>query len=154
VQHVLGCEGEAWCTPATRALEKLLQPGSDAHLFTSLQLVRGYDDDLAAFERASGLVADYPYSGDALQLFAEVAASVGRTGDAEAAYGRLANSLPVGSSQWRQARLNQIDLRVRAGATADLCGFRTVAYGDAALIAAIDRRLTELRIMCGDENLG
>ena len=139
LQHLMGCEVQSWCLPVTRVLTRLAEVGSDAHLFATLQQIRVMDDELGAFQLASQLAWDYPSSGDALNVFAETASKAGRTGDAEAAYARLAESLPIGSDQWRVMRLRQIDLRVRAGATEGICSFHALAYGDEILMAAINK---------------
>ena len=154
LSEVLGCEGEHWCLVATQALGGLLAPGSDAHLFTMLQQIRELNDDVAAYQLAAATVEQYPASGDALRVFAQTAAAAGRTGDAEAAYARLADSLPIGSRQWREARLAQVDLRIRAGATDGLCGFSAIAYGDDELVAAIKQRLNKLQIRCPNGTVG
>ncbi len=109
------------------------------------------EDAYPAYQLANALLKAYPDSGDLVQAYAEAAARVGRTGDAEAAYGRVADSLPVGSEAWRDARLQQLGLRMRAGAGDAACRLKALAFGDVQLLREIDRRLASERIICDDE---
>ena len=151
LHHVLICDLKSWCKDATVALTKLLPPGSQSALFALLQHIRFLTkegDPMAAYRIASELIVDYPDSGDALRAFAQTAAAVGRTGDAEAAYARIAESLPIGSSEWRTARLKQLDLRIDAGASDAACELRRHAQGDADLLRSINQRLAAGDIAC------
>ena len=151
LHHVLKCGLKSWCKEVTVALIKLLQPGSQSALFALLQHIRllaKEGDAMAAYRIAGELIVDYPDSGDALRVFADSAAAVGRTGDAEAAYARIAESLPIGSSEWRTARLKQLDLRIDAGASDAACELRRYAQGDADLIETINQRLAAGDIAC------
>lgn len=160
VREVLGC-GPApsgrpapWCGPATERLGALLPPESQALLLIRLQQVQlalMEEDAYPAYQLANALLKAYPDSGDLVQAYAEAAARVGRTGDAEAAYGRVADSLPVGSEAWRDARLQQLGLRMRAGAGDAACRLKALAFGDVQLLREIDRRLASERIICDDE---
>ena len=144
LREVLGCAPEPWCRPATERLADLLPPASQARLLIQLQQVRLAlleEDAYPAYQLASALLKVYPDSGDLVRAYAEAAARVGRTGDAEAAYGRVAESLPVGTEAWREVRLQQLGLRLQAGAGDAACRLQALAYGDVELLREIERRL-------------
>ena len=153
VRELLGCDPAPWCALATERLAALLAPQSQALLLAHLQQVRlalRQEDAYPAYQLASALLKDYPDSGDLVRAYAEAAARVGRTGDAEAAYGRVADSLPVGSKAWRDSRLKQLGLRLLAGAEGAACRLKALAYGDVELLREIERRLASERIVCKD----
>ncbi|MYG12170.1 MAG: hypothetical protein F4171_05170 [Gammaproteobacteria bacterium] len=153
VGEVLGCGPAPWCAPATERLAALLPPASQALLLIRLQQVRlalMAEDAYPAYQLANALLKAYPDSGDLVRAYAEAAARVGRTGDAEAAYGRVADSLPIGSQAWREVRLRQLGLRLRAGADGAACRLKPLAYGDIQLLREIDRRLASKGVVCKD----
>ena len=153
VREVLGCGPVPWCGPSTERLAALLPPASQALLLIRLQQVRlalMEEDAYPAYQLANALLKTYPDSGDLVRAYAEAAARVGRTGDAEAAYGRVADSLPVGSEAWREVRLQQLGLRLQAGAEGAACRLKPLAYGDIQLLREIDRRLASKRVVCED----
>ena len=157
VREVLGCGPAHWCKPATERVAALLPPASQALLLTRLQQVQLAlleEDAYPAYQLANDLLKTYPESGDLVRAYAEAAARVGRTGDAEAAYGRVADSLPVGSAAWREARLQQLGLRLRAGADDAACQLKRLAYGDGKLLLEIERRLASTEIVCDDATAG
>ena len=153
LRQVLGCGPAPWCGDASERLAALLSPQSQALLLVRIQQVRlalMQEDAYPAYQLASALLRAHPDSGDLVRAYAEAAARVGRTGDAEAAYGRVADSLPVGSEAWREARLRQLGLRLRAGAGDAACRLKALAYGDAELLREIKSRLASERIVCDD----
>ncbi len=153
VREVQGCGPAPWCGPATERLAALLPPDSQALLLIRVQQVRLAlleADAYPAYQLANALLKAHPDSGDLVRAYAEAAARVGRTGDAEAAYGRVADSLPVGSDAWREARLAQLALRLGAGANGAACRLKPLAYGDIQLLGEIDRRLASKGVVCND----
>ena len=154
VREVLGCGPVPWCATIHRtASGALLPPASQALLLIRLQQVRlalMEEDAYPAYQLANALLKTYPDSGDLVRAYAEAAARVGRTGDAEAAYGRVADSLPIGSQAWREVRLRQLGLRLRAGADGAACRLKPLAYGDIQLLREIDRRLASKGVVCKD----
>ena len=153
LREVLGCAPEPWCRPATERLADLLPPASQAWLLIQLQQVRlalTEEDAYPAYRLASALLKVYPDSGDLVRAYAEAAVRVGRTGDAEAAYGRVAESLPVGTETWREVRLRQLGLRLQAGAGDAACRLQALAYGDVELLREIERRLASEGVVCKD----
>ncbi len=153
VRELHGCGPAPWCGPATERLTALLPPGSQALLLIRVQQVRLAlleEDAHPAYQLANALLKAHPDSGDLVRAYAEAAARVGRTGDAEAAYGRVADSLPAGSGAWREARLQQLALRLAAGANGAACRLKPLAYGDTQLLGEIDRRLASRGVVCDD----
>ncbi|MCY4344703.1 MAG: hypothetical protein OXE83_14200 [Gammaproteobacteria bacterium] len=159
VREIYGCghtpgRGSApWCGPATERLAAMLPPESQALLLIRVQQVQlalMEEDAYPAYQLASALLKAHPDSGDLVVAYAEAAARVGRTGDAEAAYGRVADSLPVGSDAWREARVAQLALRLGASGNEAACRLKPLAYGDTQLLGEIDRRLASKGVVCND----
>ena len=151
VGEVLVCDPDPWCVPATERLAALLLPQSQALLLVRIQQVRlalRDDDAYPAFQMTSNLLEDYPDSGDLWLAHAEAAAQIGRAGDADAAYGRVADSLPVGSEAWRDARRQQLGLRLKEGVHDAACRLKALTLGDAQLRAEIEHELASRGIAC------
>ena len=157
LRELLDCDPYPWCNKATKLLIKQLQPASAQMLFARLQQIRLLNQASKvdqAYQQAAKLIAEYPTSGDALSSYAAAAAAVGRAADADAAYARIAESLPLGSDEWRDARRQQLALRLRAARPQDVCALQTVTYGDAMLSGEVQRGLESADINCNAHSGG
>jgi hypothetical protein len=149
--NLLGCDGYAWCLAATDRLIFLFadDPANQLHLQLQrarLLMAERLMDDVYYLART--LVDKYPASGDAWQLYASAARDVGRPGDADLAYARIIDSVPIGSDAWRDAQLERLQLRVQAGAEDEACALRGAVAVDARTEAAAVEALKTSGIPC------
>ena len=149
--NLFGCDKHPWCLDVTDRLIILFADDPVNLLHLELQRARllaaaGQLDDVYYLART--LVATYPASGDVWALYAAAARDVGRSGDADLAYARIVESVPIGSDVWREAQLERLQLRVQAGAAADACALRATVKVDARTEAAVVDALQASGIPC------
>ena len=151
LNNLADCRGEDWCFTVTDRLVELFAADREKSLLLSLQRTRmlldaGRDDE--AFQATLRLVDRHPLSGDAWQLHAQACERVGRRGDADHAYARIAAGAAYGSKEWREAQLARFALRLAADNLAAACQIHADARGDAPTSATLDARLRELGKSC------
>lgn len=151
LDNLASCRSEPWCFPVTDRLIVLFAGDREKTLLLSLQRTRmlldaGRDDE--AYQSTLQLVGRHPLSGDAWQLHAQACARVGRRGDADHAWARIAAGAAVGSRAWRDAQLARFTLRLEADNLAAACQIRADTRSDASISATLDARLRELGKSC------
>jgi hypothetical protein len=152
---MLPCGEQPWCLSATQHLLALYAPGSDAHLAVQLERIRllgASARDMDAYLESKALVAAYPASGDAWQLYALGCERVGRAGDADQAYAHLASGVPLGSTLWRETQLARLNLRLTAGTNEEACALREAAAQDPETLAQLDAMLADRGVSCLSSN--
>ena len=152
---MLPCGEQPWCLSATQHLLALYAPGSDAHLAVQLERIRllgASARDMDAYLESKALIAAYPASGDAWQLYALSCERVGRAGDADQAYAHLAGGVPLGSALWRETQLARLNLRLAAGTNEEACALRQVAAQDPETLARLDAMLADRGVSCLSPN--
>lgn len=151
LNNLADCRAEPWCFTVTDKLIELFPADQEKTLLLSLQQTRmlldaGRDDE--AYQSTLRLVGRHPLSGDAWQLHAQACERVGRRGDADHAYARLAAGAAYGSKVWRDAQLARFALRLAAENLAAACQLRADTRGDASISATLDARLREAGMSC------
>ena len=152
---MLPCAEQPWCLSATQHLLVLYASGSDAHLAVQLERIRllgASARDMDAYLESKALIAAYPASGDAWQLYALSCERVGRAGDADQAYAHLASGVPLGSAQWRETQLARLNLRLATGTNEDACALRQAAAQDPETLAQLDAMLADRGVSCLSTN--